>query len=174
MATQKRQAGLDPVTEIEAYAVIIRACWCRGPDQADALAELKRRGLWLTDEQRLKAGLEDGTMKIAKGDIAADLDALVPIRKDHHRRYGIDYDRIVYNGLMAALSTHGLAGDAHRRVALAASLFKTRPDGSVYPSHWPTHDEIEKATGAPVPSHRAHKQRAMADAQALIARIEAL
>ena len=39
------------------YVVIIRATWERGAAQADALAELKRRGLWLTADQKIAAGL---------------------------------------------------------------------------------------------------------------------
>ena len=48
---------LRDVTKIPSYAVIIRCMWERGQTQADALAELKRRGLWLTAEQRKAAGL---------------------------------------------------------------------------------------------------------------------
>jgi hypothetical protein len=54
----KRKTKLDPVTEIPSYAVIIRATWERGETQAEALAELKRRGLWLDEEQRKEAGLD--------------------------------------------------------------------------------------------------------------------
>ena len=39
------------------YAVIIRAIWERGDNQVEALAELHRRGLWLTTEQRRQARL---------------------------------------------------------------------------------------------------------------------
>jgi hypothetical protein len=39
------------------YQVIIRAIHQRGEDQANCLAELARRGLWLTDDQRIQAGL---------------------------------------------------------------------------------------------------------------------
>jgi hypothetical protein len=46
---------LDPVREIEAYAVTIRAIHCRGVAQADALAELARRGLWLSPGQKRQA-----------------------------------------------------------------------------------------------------------------------
>lgn len=52
-----RPDDLDPVETIPAYAVIIRAIWERGPIQQEALAELDRRGLWLTDDQKLQAGL---------------------------------------------------------------------------------------------------------------------
>jgi len=48
---------LDPVTEIPACAVIIRAIHERGATQAEALAELARRRLWLNEEQRAQAGL---------------------------------------------------------------------------------------------------------------------
>ena len=41
-----------------AFVVIIRAIWCRGKDQSDALAELNCRGLWLTRDQRRHDGLE--------------------------------------------------------------------------------------------------------------------
>ena len=49
---------LTPVETIPAFAVILRAIWTRGEDQQDALAELDRRGLWLTAEQKKQAGLE--------------------------------------------------------------------------------------------------------------------
>lgn len=39
------------------YAVIIRAIHERGESQKQALAELDRRGLWLSPEQRRQAGL---------------------------------------------------------------------------------------------------------------------
>lgn len=48
---------LTPVADIPAYAVIIRCIWERGPVQEAALAELNRRGLWLSAEQRAAAGL---------------------------------------------------------------------------------------------------------------------
>ena len=48
---------LDPVESIPAYAVITRAIWERGETQRQAVAELQRRGLWLTTEQRRQAGL---------------------------------------------------------------------------------------------------------------------
>lgn len=52
---------LAPIRTIPAYAVIIRAIHCRGAAQAEATAELKARGLWLTDEQkRMAAGSIDG------------------------------------------------------------------------------------------------------------------
>jgi len=39
------------------YAVIIRAIHESGTKQVSALAELDRRGLWLSDEQKRQAGL---------------------------------------------------------------------------------------------------------------------
>jgi len=54
---------LSPVREVSAAAVIIRCTTMRGPDQAEALAELDRRGLWLSDYQRRQAGLEAFTGK---------------------------------------------------------------------------------------------------------------
>lgn len=52
---------LTPICTIPAYAVIIRAIHCRGAAQAEAVAELKARGLWLTDEQkRMAEGSIDG------------------------------------------------------------------------------------------------------------------
>lgn len=50
---------LSPVRDIPSYAVIIRAIHERGQTQADALAELTRRDLWLATEQRRQAGLSD-------------------------------------------------------------------------------------------------------------------
>lgn len=52
-----RTITLTPVREIEAYAVIIRAIHERGPTQAEALKELNRRGLWLSEDQRTQARL---------------------------------------------------------------------------------------------------------------------
>lgn len=52
-----RVTALTPVDQIPAFAVIVRCCWCRGQDQADALAELERRRLWLSDDQKRQAGL---------------------------------------------------------------------------------------------------------------------
>ncbi len=43
---------MTPVRDIPHFAVIIRCIWCRGPAQRDAFAELNRRGLWLTEEQK--------------------------------------------------------------------------------------------------------------------------
>jgi hypothetical protein len=48
---------LTPVRKIPAYAVIIRAIHERGKTQREALAELDRRGLWLSTEQKISAGL---------------------------------------------------------------------------------------------------------------------
>lgn len=53
----KRKTVLSPVRSIPAYAVIIRATWERGETQREALAELDRRGLWLSADQRAQAGL---------------------------------------------------------------------------------------------------------------------
>ena len=48
---------LRDVTKIPAYAVIIRAIHERGAAQAEAMAELARRGLWLSAEQKRQAGV---------------------------------------------------------------------------------------------------------------------
>lgn len=48
---------LKPVADLPAWAVIIRCIHTRGEDQQLALAELDRRRLWLSDEQREQAGL---------------------------------------------------------------------------------------------------------------------
>lgn len=50
-------AKLTPVDRIPSYAVIIRAVHERGAVQYEALAELKRRGLWLSAEQKRQAGI---------------------------------------------------------------------------------------------------------------------
>lgn len=50
---------LAPVRNIPSYAVIIRAIHERDTIQAEALAELYRRGLWLSVEQRTQAGLSE-------------------------------------------------------------------------------------------------------------------
>jgi hypothetical protein len=49
---------LTPIDKVPHYAVIIRAIHERGRDQRQALDELDRRGLWLTDAQKEQAGLE--------------------------------------------------------------------------------------------------------------------
>lgn len=46
---------LTPVADIPSYAVIIRAIHERGAIQAEALAELNHRGLWLSDDQKRQA-----------------------------------------------------------------------------------------------------------------------
>lgn len=43
---------------LPAYALIIRCIHQRGEDQANCLAELHKRGLWLTKKQRQQAGIE--------------------------------------------------------------------------------------------------------------------
>lgn len=48
---------LNPVQNIPAYAVIIRAIWERGASQHEALSELLRRRLWLSAEQKKQAGI---------------------------------------------------------------------------------------------------------------------
>lgn len=48
-----RQHGVDD----PAYQIIIRATWERGERQAIALAHLKQRGLWLSDDQKRQAGV---------------------------------------------------------------------------------------------------------------------
>lgn len=50
---------LSPIRDIPDFAVIIRATWERGDVQQDALAELKRRGLWLSTDQCKQAGISD-------------------------------------------------------------------------------------------------------------------
>lgn len=63
-------AKLTPVRAIPAYAVITRCIWERGPTQAEALKELDRRGLWLTDDQRRQAGLAGSVEEIAFNRVA--------------------------------------------------------------------------------------------------------
>ena len=41
----------------QAFAVIIRAIHTRGAEQKAALRELRRRGLWLSEEQKQQAGV---------------------------------------------------------------------------------------------------------------------
>lgn len=49
---------LTPVNKIPTYAVIIRCVHERGETQREALAELAARGSWLSDEQKVQAGLK--------------------------------------------------------------------------------------------------------------------
>ena len=41
----------------QSYIIIIRSIHERGQSQLDALEELKRRGLWLNEEQAQQAGI---------------------------------------------------------------------------------------------------------------------
>jgi len=45
------------ITKLQNFAVIIRAIHERGESQQQALDELRARGLWLSDEQKVQAGL---------------------------------------------------------------------------------------------------------------------
>jgi len=57
---EEEEGDDDPLhlTQLPAFAVIIRAIHCSiARDQADALNELRNRGLWLNDEQMKQAGL---------------------------------------------------------------------------------------------------------------------
>jgi hypothetical protein len=54
---RRKPQRLTPVAKIPTYACIIRAIHMRGRDQKEALAELHKRGSWLTPEQRQQAGL---------------------------------------------------------------------------------------------------------------------
>ena len=47
----------DAIRRDPSYCIIIRAIHCRGERQTLALAELDRRRLWLTDEQKQEAGV---------------------------------------------------------------------------------------------------------------------
>jgi hypothetical protein len=42
---------------LASWCLIIRCIHQRGEDQRNCLAELSRRGLWLTEEQKIQAGL---------------------------------------------------------------------------------------------------------------------
>lgn len=44
---------------LKAWALIIRCIHQRGDDQEHCLEELDRRGLWLTEEQKVQAGLAE-------------------------------------------------------------------------------------------------------------------
>ena len=50
---------LTPVGKIPSYAVIIRSIHERGAAQKEALTELDRRGLYLSADQKVQAGLGD-------------------------------------------------------------------------------------------------------------------
>jgi hypothetical protein len=52
-----RKTKLVPPGELRAFELITRCIWQRGEDQTACLAELERRGLWLSDEQKQEAGL---------------------------------------------------------------------------------------------------------------------
>jgi hypothetical protein len=45
--------------DVPAFVLIIRAIWERGEKQAQALAELEARGLWLSPEQKRQAGIDE-------------------------------------------------------------------------------------------------------------------
>ena len=50
---------LLPVRSLPSLALLARLRDERGPTQAEALAEIRRRGIWLTPQQRRDAGLSD-------------------------------------------------------------------------------------------------------------------
>lgn len=52
---------LKTIRTHESYQVITRAISCRGERQRLALAELDRRGLWLSSDQKRQAGLTTST-----------------------------------------------------------------------------------------------------------------
>jgi hypothetical protein len=56
-AQEFARTGMLPVAWLEPYQIIIRCINMRGDNQAAALDELKRRGLWLSDDQKRQAGL---------------------------------------------------------------------------------------------------------------------
>ena len=49
--------ALVPPGELKDWALLIRCIHQRGADQEACLAELSRRGLWLSPEQKEQAGL---------------------------------------------------------------------------------------------------------------------
>ena len=49
---------LVPPQDLRDWELIIRCIHQRGADQERCLEELRRRGLWLSDEQRAQAGLQ--------------------------------------------------------------------------------------------------------------------
>lgn len=58
MSTRRRKpTKLTPVRGEPDWVVIIRCVWCRGADQQEALAELERRRLWLSEDQKAQAGI---------------------------------------------------------------------------------------------------------------------
>ena len=50
---------MTDLRKLQSYMVILRCIHERGEAQAQALAELARRGLWLTDAQRREAELAE-------------------------------------------------------------------------------------------------------------------
>jgi len=52
MTRKKLEHGLTPIRDAPSWIVIIRCIHCRGKQQEAAFAELARRGLWLTPEQK--------------------------------------------------------------------------------------------------------------------------
>jgi hypothetical protein len=52
-----KRTKLTAVRKIPSYAVIIRCIHCRGDEQLEALEELARRRLWLSEEQTQQAGV---------------------------------------------------------------------------------------------------------------------
>lgn len=52
-----RTNALTKLRELPAYCVITQAIHERGETQEAALGELRRRGLWLSDDQKRQAGL---------------------------------------------------------------------------------------------------------------------
>lgn len=50
---------MTDVKKIPAYAVITRALYESGEAQREAIKEMERRGLWLSDDQKKQAGVKN-------------------------------------------------------------------------------------------------------------------
>jgi len=55
------------ITSLPDYSVLVRAIYDRGDDQRRAISELTRRGVYLTDDQRERAGLPKATEHASLG-----------------------------------------------------------------------------------------------------------
>lgn len=53
-----RKNPIPDLTKLEHASIITRCVWERGESQKAALAELNRRGLWLSKDQKKAADLE--------------------------------------------------------------------------------------------------------------------
>jgi hypothetical protein len=81
---------MNSLHKLPAYAVIIRCIHERGDSQDAALAELFRRGLWLTKAQEQQAGLLSRTPCPLPGFEWASGDTTTQSQREYQEAHGLD------------------------------------------------------------------------------------